>query len=218
MSQGDVKAKQGEDAMAAPRSDEDAGAGHPGAGHPGAGDPADDAAVIALTQEWLQRAVIGLNLCPFAKSVHVKQQIRYVVCNALDDDGVAADLERELALLADADPEAIDTTLIILPYALPDFYDYNDFLDTGDRLLKRMDLVGVFQIASFHPDYQFADSEPDDIENYTNRSPFPILHLLREESIDRAVDAYPDTDEIYERNMETMRRLGLEGWRRLMQG
>lgn len=214
MSQGDVNPKAGEDAMAASQPGDQAAAGDPAA----APSAADDAAVIALTQEWLQRAVIGLNLCPFAKSAHVKQQIRYAVCNALDEDGVAATLEDEMALLAEADPEVIDTTLLILPLALPDFHDYNDFLDTGDRLLKRMDLVGVFQIASFHPDYQFADSEPDDIENYTNRSPFPILHLLREESIDRAVDAYPDTDEIYERNMETMRRLGLEGWRRLMRG
>ncbi|AOB31766.1 peptidase [Bordetella sp. H567] len=173
-------------------------------------------AAIAATRAWLTRAVIGLNLCPFAKAVHVKDQIRYVASAATDADGVAADLERELRLLADSDAETIDTTLIILPSALQDFGDYNDFLGRGDRLLKRLRLRGVLQIASFHPDYQFADSAPDDIENCTNRSPYPILHLLREESVARAVDAYPDPDDIYERNQQTMRRLGWEGWRALM--
>lgn len=173
---------------------------------------------IAATQAWLLRAVIGLNLCPFAKAVHVKEQIRYVASAATDADGVAADLERELRLLADADPETIDTTLLILPSALQDFSDYNDFLGRADRQLKRLRLRGLIQIASFHPDYQFADSEPDDIENCTNRSPYPILHLLREESVARAVDAYPDPDDIYERNQQTMRRLGWEGWRKLMRG
>jgi hypothetical protein len=159
-----------------------------------------------------------LNLCPFAKSVHVKQQIRYAVSMAVDEEAVVADLERELRLLGDTAPAVIDTTLIILPNALADFHAYNEFLAAGDRLLKRMRLRGIVQIASFHPDYQFADAGPDDIENYTNRSPYPILHLLREESIERAVEAYPDPAAIYEHNQETLRRLGLEGWRRLMRG
>jgi hypothetical protein len=179
-------------------------------------EPENDA-VVSATQAWLTRAVIGLNLCPFAKSVHVKQQIRYAVSMAEDEDTVAADLGRELQLLVDADAAVIDTTLVILPYALADFHAYNEFLATGDRLLKRMRLRGVVQIASFHPDYQFADAGPDDIENYSNRSPYPILHLLREESIERALDAYPDPAGIYERNQETLQRLGLEGWRRVMQ-
>ncbi|CAM3439938.1 Peptidase [Bordetella sputigena] len=174
--------------------------------------------VIAATQAWLTRAVIGLNLCPFAKAVHVKGQIRYVASPATDVAGVAADLESELRLLADSDPERIDTTLLILPSALQDFGEYNEFLTQADRLLKRLRLRGVLQVASFHPDYQFADTDPDDIENCTNRSPYPILHLLREDSIARAVDTYPDPDDIYERNQETMRRLGWEGWRRLMTG
>lgn len=176
------------------------------------------AEAIAATQAWLARAVIGLNLCPFAKAVHVKDQIRYVASTAADEDGVAADLERELHLLADSDPAVVDTTLIILTQALQDFGDYNDFLGRADRLLKRLRLRGVLQIASFHPDYQFADTEPDDIENCTNRSPYPILHLLREDSVARAVDAYPDPDDIYERNQDTLRRLGWEGWRKLMRG
>jgi hypothetical protein len=170
---------------------------------------------IAATQVWLTRAVIGLNLCPFAKSVHVKSQIRYAVSDATDPLGVVADLESELHVLADADAAQVDTTLLILPMALQDFQTYNDFLALADRSIKRLKLRGVFQIASFHPEYQFADSEPDDIENYTNRSPYPILHLLREESIARAVQAYPDPESIYERNQETLRRLGQAGWRSL---
>lgn len=171
---------------------------------------------IAATRRWLTRAVIGLNLCPFAKAVHVKEQIRYVASPATEAAGVAADLESELRLLADSDPRILDTTLLILPSALRDFGDYNEFLGQGERLLKRLWLRGVLQIASFHPDYQFAGTEPGDIENCTNRSPFPILHLLREDSIARAVDAYPDPDDIYERNQDTMRRLGWDGWRKLM--
>lgn len=173
---------------------------------------------IAATQAWLTRAVIGLNLCPFAKSVHAKGQIRYVVSAASEATGVAADLEREMRLLAGSDAEQIDTTLLILPSALQDFNAYNDFLALTDRSLKRLRLRGVLQVASFHPDYQFADAGPDDIENYTNRSPYPILHLLREDSVARAVDAYPDPASIYVRNQEALRRLGREGWQRIMAG
>ncbi|CAB3759542.1 DUF1415 domain-containing protein [Paraburkholderia humisilvae] len=181
--------------------------------------PADavcDQAVVAATRHWLTRAVIGLNLCPFAKAVHVKNQIRYAVSKATDVEGVLADLERELSTLAHTDPEAIDTTLLIVPHALADFLDYNDCLYFADRLLKQLRLDGTLQIASFHPNYQFDGSEPDDIENYTNRSPYPILHLLREASIERAVEAFPDAAEIYQRNQQTLRRLGLAGWRQWM--
>jgi hypothetical protein len=170
---------------------------------------------LAATQDWLVRAVIGLNLCPFAKNVHVKEQIRYAVSGATDAAGVAGDLERELRFLAASDPREIDTTMLILPSALGDFGEYNDFLDRAERMLKRLRLRGILQIASFHPDYQFADTEPDDIENYTNRSPYPILHLLREDSVARAVQAYPDPERIYQRNQETLRKLGLDGWKRL---
>ena len=152
----------------------------------------------------------------FAKAVQVKDQIRYAISDATDAEGVLTDLQDELALLAEADPEQIDTTLLILPDAFDDFLDFNDFEEISNRLLKRMDLVGELQVATFHPQFQFADTEPDDIENCTNRSPYPILHLLREESIDRAVDAFPDAAEIYEKNIETMKRLGVEGWKRLM--
>lgn len=172
--------------------------------------------VVAETRDWLTKAVIGLNLCPFAKAVQVKDQIRFAVSDATDAEGVLTDLQDELALLAETDPEKTDTTLLIIPDALDDFLDFNDFEDLSDRLLKRMRLVGELQVATFHPQFQFADTRPDDIENYTNRSPYPILHLLREDSIDRAVESFPDASEIYEKNIETMNKLGLEGWKTLM--
>ncbi|MBC8724418.1 DUF1415 domain-containing protein [Paraburkholderia sp. 31.1] len=174
------------------------------------------AAVIAATRHWLTEAVIGLNLCPFAKAVHVKGQIRYALSEADTLEAVLTDLEAELQTLVAADPAAIDTTLLILPRAFEDFPGFNDCLFFADRLVQQLRLEGVIQIASFHPHYQFEGSEPDDIENYTNRAPYPILHLLREDSIERAVQAFPDAEEIYERNQETLRRIGLAGWDALM--
>jgi hypothetical protein len=170
---------------------------------------------IAATKLWLEKAIIGLNLCPFAKTVYIREQIRYVVSEAETPEALLADLLVELQGLAATDPEEIDTTLIIHPRVLGDFLDYNDFLGVADAAVVTLGLEGVIQIASFHPEYQFAGSAPDDIENYTNRSPYPILHLLREASVERAVAAFPDASEIYEKNMATMRRLGHEGWRRL---
>jgi len=171
--------------------------------------------IIAATRSWVDKAVIGLNLCPFAKAVQIKNQVRYVVSRTDNPKALLADLSAELQMLAAADPEVIDTTLLIHPHVLEDFLDYNDFLDLADRLLEELDLGGSIQIASFHPHYQFAGTGPDDIENYTNRSPYPILHLLRESSIDRAVAAFPDAADIYEKNMETLRNLGHGGWERL---
>lgn len=176
----------------------------------------EDTAVLAVTRHWLERAVIGLNLCPFAKAVHVKQQIRYVVSHAASEADVLDTLDAELTTLVDTDPDVIDTTLVILPDAFDDFHVFNGFLPRADKLLKRRRLDGTIQIASFHPRFQFAGSDEDAIENYTNRAPYPILHLLREASVDRAVDAYPDAAMIYERNEQTMRRLGHAGWRELM--
>jgi uncharacterized protein len=173
-------------------------------------------AVIAATRHWLTGAVIGLNLCPFAKAVHVKGQIRYAISDAVNMEGVLTDLETEIQVLVAADPEALDTTLLVLPQALGDFLEYNDCLFFAERMIRQLRLEGVIQIASFHPHYQFEGSEPDDIENYTNRAPYPILHLLRESSIERAVQAFPDAEAIYERNQETLRRIGLKGWNDLM--
>ncbi|MES1998985.1 MAG: DUF1415 domain-containing protein [Pseudomonadota bacterium] len=174
-----------------------------------------DTDIISATQAWLEKAVIGLNLCPFAKAVHVKGQIRYVVSAATTSEALLEDLLNELRALQDADPEQIDTTLLIHPYVLNDFLDYNDFLDIADAAAAEPEFDDAFQIASFHPDYQFADTAQDDIENYTNRSPYPTLHLLREASIDRAVEAFPEAEQIYEKNMATLNELGLAGWKKL---
>lgn len=163
-------------------------------------------------RRWVERAVIGLNLCPFAKAVAVKGQIRYAVSRAGDLAELAAELETELALLAGADHEAHETTLLVVPALLDDFLDFNDFLGEGDRLVEAMGLVGEIQLASFHPGYRFAGTAADDITNATNRSPWPALHLLREESIDRAVESFPDAARIYERNMEVLEKLGTAGW------
>ena len=167
------------------------------------------------TRRWLEAAVIGLNLCPFAKAVHGKGQIRWVLSAARDPEALLADLVRELRWLADADPDAVETTLLVHPNVLADFLDFNDFLDVADAALEELGLEGTLQVASFHPQYQFADSEPGDIANHTNRSPHPTLHLLREASIDKAVAAFPEAEAIYERNIETLRALGGEGWARL---
>ena len=176
----------------------------------------DTATVIKATQDWLEKAVIGLNLCPFAKAVHVKQQIRYVVSNAATPEALLEDLLEELYVLYESDPEVTDTTLLIHPYVLDDFLDYNDFLDVADAAAAEPQFNDELQIASFHPQFQFADTAVDDIENYTNRSPYPMLHLLREDSVERAVAAFPEAGQIYEKNMATLRALGHEGWKRLM--
>lgn len=173
--------------------------------------PTHDTA-IADTRAWIEKAVIGLNLCPFAKAVHVKDQIRYIVSDARDDEALLADLALALEEIAQASPEAIDTTLIIHPWVLNDFADYNDFLDIADAAVEELDLGGIIQVASFHPEYQFADTGPDDIENYSNRAPYPTLHLLREESVDKAVESFPEAESIFEKNIEMLRELGPEGW------
>lgn len=173
--------------------------------------------IVANTRLWLERAVIGLNLCPFAKAVHVKRQIRYAVTAARTAVELRAELAHELKALARADPGEIETTLLIHPRAMTDFTEYNAFLADADAVVRELGLEGVLQVASFHPQYEFADSAPDAIDNYTNRSPYPMLHLLREASIGRAVAAFPDAAVIFKRNIETLRALGREGWRRLLE-
>lgn len=171
--------------------------------------------VVAATRTWLEKAVIGLNLCPFAKAVHVHDRIRYCVSAATSEAQLLAELMTQLRALDDADPAQIETTLLIHPQVLADFADYNEFLARADDAVRELGLEGVMQVASFHPRYQFEGTDPDDIENYTNRSPYPMLHLLRESSVERAVSTYPDTEDIYRRNIATLRALGHEGWRRL---
>jgi hypothetical protein len=167
---------------------------------------------IAETRAWVRRAVIGLNLCPFARAVDAKDQIRYVFCDAADPETLLATLVVELQRLADTDPQVVDTTMLIHPRVLTDFEDFNDFLELADAAVEDLDLDGVLQVASFHPRFQFADTGPDDITNATNRSPYPTLHLLREDSVDRAVAAFPEAEAIFERNMETLEKLGAKGW------
>lgn len=173
--------------------------------------------VIAQTRAWLEHAVIGLNLCPFAKAVHVKGQVQYLVSDAADVETLQAHLAQAMRQLVATDPSVTDTALLIHPQVLQDFEDFNQFLGIAEDTLAALDLEGVLQVASFHPQFQFADTEPDDIGNATNRSPYPTLHLLREDSIDRAVDAFPEAEEIFEANIETMERLGAEGWAQLQQ-
>ncbi len=171
--------------------------------------------ILAAMRQWVEKAVIGLNLCPFAKSAYVRNQVRFVISEARHLDGFLEDLDRELDLLAEADPSEIDTTLLIHPTLLPDFIDFNDFTTIAEAAVEEHGLEGIIQVASFHPRFQFADTERDDIGNYTNRAPYPTLHLIREESLARAVEAFPDAEQIFGRNIETLKRLGLAGWRAL---
>jgi uncharacterized protein len=170
------------------------------------------AAAVRDTRRWLERAVIGLNLCPFAKAVHVKGQVHYAVSESPEAAEVMEQLAVELDALVSADPVVRETTLLIVPHALEDFLAFNGFLERAERMLRKKELEGVVQLASFHPEFQFAGTEPDDITNFTNRSPYPIIHLLREASIDRAVESFPDAEQIYEANMRTLSSLGAEGW------
>ena len=172
-------------------------------------------AVLQDTVRWLERAVIGLNLCPFAKGVHAKGQIHYVVSSATEPEALLQELERELKALVQTAPEVRDTTLLIAPACLPDFLNFNDFLGRTNKLLRKLKLQGELQIASFHPQFQFAGTSADDVSNCTNRAPYPTLHLLREASIDRAVEVFPEAEDIFERNMHVLEDLGLKGWRAL---
>ena len=177
----------------------------------------DEATVQTQVRRWLDKAVIGLNLCPFARAPHVNNRLRLRISQATDTDQLLADLSQELTYLADADPAVCQTTLLVHPRVLGDFLAFNDFQDQADAALCALGLEGVLQVASFHPDFLFADEPADDVSHCSNRSPYPILHLLREDDISRAVDVLADPDEIYRRNIATLRRLGHDGWRALWQ-
>ena len=169
----------------------------------------DHDAIVQATRQWISSIVIDLNLCPFARRVFDANLVRYVVSEATDEVALLADLSDELKKLAATPISEIETTLLIHPHAFQDFLEYNDFLTPAEELLCNLRLDGVIQIASFHPQYQFAGSEPDAVENYTNRSPYPMLHLLREESITALNLAEDELLEIPQRNIETLHRLGL---------
>ena len=174
-----------------------------------------DEEVLNQTRYWLEKAVIGLNLCPFAKAVYVKNQVRLVVSHARHADDLLEELDRELDLLVATPASEIDTTLLIHPTLFEDFLDFNDFLEVAEGVVDEHELEGVVQLASFHPRFQFDGTEPDDIGNYTNRAPFAMLHLLREESVARAVEAFPEAESIFEQNIATLEKLGPEGWKAL---
>ena len=176
----------------------------------------DEDAALHATRAWVEHAVIGLNLCPFAKAVNAKGQVRLVVSGASTPQELLEELAQEMTLLDQADPALIDTTLLVHPQVLGDFLDFNDFLGDAEALLETLELDGVLQVASFHPDYQFADAAADDMGNCSNRSPWPTLHLLREESLDRAIEAFPDPEAIFGANIRRLRELGPAGWRRLL--
>jgi uncharacterized protein len=175
----------------------------------------DEALVLQQTRLWLEKAVIGLNLCPFAKAVYVKNQIRLVVSKARHADDLLEELDRELDLLVATPAAEIDTTLLIHPTLFADFLDFNDFLEIAEGVVDEHGLEGVVQLASFHPQFQFHGTTEDDISNYTNRAPYAILHLLREDSVERAVEAFPQAEMIFETNIATLEKLGLEGWKSL---
>jgi hypothetical protein len=172
--------------------------------------------VLADMHRWIEKAVIGLNLCPFAKAVYVKNQVRLVVSRARHLDAFLDDLDRELELLSTTPAEQIDTTLLVHPTLFPDFFAFNDFLNVVDEVLEEHELDGVIQVAPFHPDFQFEGTEPQDADNLTNRAPYAVLHLLREDSIERAVASGDSAEDIVERNLQTVRRLGAAGWAELL--
>lgn len=178
-------------------------------------DPIHTDEIISVTRRWVEKSVIGLNLCPFAENPYRGNRVHFTVSGQRSAAGLLQELRAELQALAAADPAGRETTLLIHPLVLADFTEYNDFLEVCEAAVAELNLEGELQVASFHPQYQFAESQPDDIENYTNRSPYPMLHLLREASVERAVAAVGDASEIYRRNIRTMRALGHAGWQRL---
>ncbi|MEC8429215.1 MAG: DUF1415 domain-containing protein [Pseudomonadota bacterium] len=166
-------------------------------------------------RHWVETLVVDLNLCPFAKRELVRDRVRFAVCEANSEEALLEQLHQELILLEQDDE--VETTLLIHPLVLQDFSDYNDFLNLAEGLLIQMGLEGVYQIASFHPDYQFAGTEPDDVENYTNRTPYPLMHLIREESLERAIANYPDPDNIPQRNIELVESMGEQKLKAMLQ-
>ena len=174
-----------------------------------------DEEVLKQTRHWLEKAVIGLNLCPFAKAVYAKNQVRLVVSHARHADDFLEELDSELDLLVATPAEQLETTLLIHPTLFEDFLDFNDFLEVAEGVVDEHGLEGIIQLASFHPQFQFDGTEPDDISNYTNRAPFAILHLLRETSVEKAVEAFPEAEAIFEQNIATLEKLGASGWKEL---
>jgi hypothetical protein len=171
--------------------------------------------IIGSVRQWVETVVVNLNLCPFAKRELLNKRVRFSITPAITEAQLLQALQVELELLESE--SSIETTLLIHPQVLQNFYDYNQFLNDADQLLVEMELVGIFQIASFHPDYQFGDTGPDDLENYTNRSPFPLLHIIREDSLERVIAEFKDVEQIPARNIATINALGREKLEALLQ-
>jgi len=176
----------------------------------------EPAFALAETRAWVERAVIGLRLCPYAAGPHRLRRVRYACSRARDADALVADLAEEIRHLLAAPPDTVETTLLVHPWVLREFEAYNAFLDVADALLDALGATGVLQVASFHPDYRFAGAPAHDLANATNRSPHPLLQLLREASVSAAVDAGADAAAIVEANVATLRRLGAAGWEQLV--
>jgi uncharacterized protein len=175
----------------------------------------DNAEIEQQVRRWLEEVVIGLNLCPFAAKPNKLGRIRIAVTEATTEEDLLLALQDEMSLLDSVEEDETETTLLVLPHMLDNFEDYNQFLDLVDVWLGEFGWEGNYQVASFHPDYQFADTEADDDSNLTNRSPWPILHLIRESSIARAVASYPDVEGIPGRNIERVEALSAAEKRRL---
>lgn len=173
--------------------------------------------VAGRTLAWVEHAVIGLNLCPFAKAPWIKGQVRCVVSASQDPTSLLEELRAELRLLVETDPRKTETTLLVVPDQFAEFDDFNDFLDDADAVVGALNLEGTIQIASFHPRYRFAGTAPGDLDNATNRAPYPTLHLLREDSVERALEAFPEAEALYETNIRTLRELGDSGWAALQE-
>lgn len=170
---------------------------------------------LQATTEWLEKAVIGLNLCPFAKAPHNKGQIRIHVSFAKHLDAFLEDVDTEIRRLFDTPAETLETTLLVCATLFDDFLIFNDMLDAAEQAIDDNGATGIVQIAPFHPQFQFDGTDVDDIGNYTNRSPYPTLHFIREDSIEKAAQAFPDPAVIFERNIETLQKMGREGWEEL---
>ncbi|KKN38629.1 hypothetical protein LCGC14_0751600 [marine sediment metagenome] len=166
----------------------------------------NDEDIVKSVQKWVNTFVMDMNLCPFAKHEMLKNRVRFATTKAISEEELLRSLQDELELLNN--DSSVETSLLIHPNVLQDFYDYNEFLSYADELLLEMGLEGIYQIASFHPHYQFGGTNPDDAENYTNRSPYPLLHLIREASLERAIEEYPDVDQVPIRNVALMNSLG----------
>ncbi|MGC9402043.1 DUF1415 domain-containing protein [Vibrio genomosp. F10] len=162
------------------------------------------------TQQWLEDVIVGLNLCPFAHKPNKNKQIKIAVTDATTEEALLECILEEFQILDSKDAKELETTLVVIPDMLQDFMDYNFFLDWVDGLIKQQDYEGIYQVATFHPDYYFHGTQPDDTENLTNRSPYPTIHLIREESMEKVLKHYPDPEAIPDNNIARVESLSQE--------